>query len=70
MQLPLEDDYFCHLLSYIGSPGVTCVEYAQDADAYVRHYGRPIILSPSRNPAWDEIQGVVILDRKWIGMTS
>ncbi|GFX74700.1 helitron_like_N domain-containing protein [Trichonephila clavipes] len=32
-------------------------EYAQDAMAYVRHYGRPdLFITFTSNPAWDEIQ--------------
>lgn len=32
-------------------------EYAQDAIAYVRHYGRPdLFITFTCNPAWDDIQ--------------
>ena len=42
--------------SYTGSPR-HMHEYAQDAIAYVRHYGRPdLFITFTCNPAWDDIQ--------------
>ncbi|GFV91224.1 ATP-dependent DNA helicase [Trichonephila clavipes] len=46
--------------SYIGSPR-HMQEYAQDAMAYVRHYGRPdLFITFTCNPAWDEIQQLLL----------
>ncbi|GFS98755.1 helitron_like_N domain-containing protein [Trichonephila clavipes] len=46
--------------SYIGSLR-HMQEYAQDAMAYVRHYGRPdLFITFTCNPAWDEIQELLL----------
>ncbi|GFR10212.1 helitron_like_N domain-containing protein [Trichonephila clavata] len=46
--------------SYIGSPR-HMQEYARDAMAYVRHYGRPdLFITFTCNPAWDEIQQLLL----------
>ncbi|GFS67024.1 helitron_like_N domain-containing protein [Trichonephila clavipes] len=46
--------------SYIGSLH-HMQEYAQDAMAYVRHYGRPdLFITFTCNPAWDEIQELLL----------
>ncbi|GFT82258.1 ATP-dependent DNA helicase [Trichonephila clavipes] len=46
--------------SYIDSPR-HMQEYAQDAMAYVRHYGRPdLFITFTCNPAWDEIHELLL----------
>ncbi|GFY07988.1 helitron_like_N domain-containing protein [Trichonephila clavipes] len=46
----LPSSYKCHIQ-----------EYAQDAMAYVRHYGRPdLFITFTCNPAWDEIQQLLL----------
>ena len=50
--------------SYIGSPR-HMQKYAQDAVAYVRHYGRPdLFITFTCNPAWDEIQQLLLPGHK------
>ncbi|GFW77798.1 helitron_like_N domain-containing protein [Trichonephila clavipes] len=52
--------------SYIGSPR-HMQEYAQDAMAYVRHYGRPdLFITFTCNPAWDEIQQLLLPGQSYV----